>query len=339
MIDRNVQTILIVGGTGTLGQALCRFFLDHTEATIRIFSRGELLQAEMAHQLNQHPRVRWMLGDVRNYARLEWACHGADLVIHAAALKHIDKGEYDPSEFIATNITGTENVIRACMAMGVKKAVLLSTDKASSPINTYGATKLVAERLFQRGNGYRPDGTVLSCVRYANVRGSRGSVLETWRNQRARGERCSITSPVMTRFDISIDAAVRLVWFAAQYAPRGGILVPHLPAYHVTDLLLATSDEGEPMYTVTGLRPGEKLAEQLLNEAESTTTLLYAAEPGRLTYYCVPPVHPSWAMPPWQDWPTPAKGSWEPFPVEQAYTSDAWPWRLSVEELRQRLEE
>lgn len=331
-------TVLITGGTGSLGQAMARFLLEHTDATIRIYSRDEYKQSEMCKQFGEE-RMRYFLGDVRDLSRLHVACIGVDLAIHAAALKKIEAGEYNIEEFVKTNVYGTQNVIAACRTMGIKQAIFVSTDKAVHAINGYGFSKGIAERLWVRANTYTPTETCYAAVRYGNVHCSRGSVVPFWQQQRITGQSLTLTSPLMTRFWMSIEEAVRLVWFAANYAPRGSILVPHLPAYYVVDLLQAVWGDGMPDFVIGGLRPGEKLAEQLLNDAESATTLLYGAAPGHLDYYCIPPVDPSWPMAPWQDWPTPQRGQWEPFPVEEVYTSDRWPWRLSVDELRERLKE
>lgn len=339
---RDYQTYLITGATGTFGQAMTRFLLDHTSATIRLLSRNELLQIQMRYAFQDHPRLRFFLGDVRDLARLHVACMDVQCVFHAGALKHIDGGEYDPSEFIATNITGTEHVISACRAMGVEKAVFLSTDKAVQPINLYGATKMVAERLWSRANTYSPDGTAYIAVRYGNVRMSRGSVIQRWREQFARRETPTVTSTSMSRFDISIDEAVRLAWFAAQYGQRGCTLVPHLPAYNILDLLWAVAPhkfEETGAFRVTGIRPGEKLAEMLMTNEEAQTTMLYGCAPNVMTYFCIPPVAPSWQMPPRHEWPLPTDWHHQMYACPMPYASDTWRYRLSVEELRTRVGE
>ncbi len=334
-------TCLITGGTGSLGHALTRFLLDHTLYTIRIYSRDELKQAVMRQTFGEE-RVRYLLGDVRDQARLNTAMIGVDLVVHAAALKHIDAGEYSPEEFVKTNIQGTANVISACRTMGVAKAALISTDKSCQPINLYGATKLVAERLWTRANSYSPQGTSYVAVRYGNVIGSRGSVLETWRQALHDGKPLGLTHPDMTRFHLSLPDAVAIAWFAAQYAPRGSMLVPHLPAYGVKALAQAVvAEAGVPWEQVEwrdiGIRPGEKLHESLMSDEERETVLTYTEDGCTPKYYCIPPVAPSWKMPPVEEWG--GAGPWERWPLTQAYRSDVWPWRLTADHLRVRLRE
>jgi UDP-N-acetylglucosamine 4,6-dehydratase/5-epimerase len=339
VLSSTFQTILLLGGTGTFGQAMTRFLLDHTEATIRILSRGELLQSEMMATFDNHPRLRFMLGDIRDLARLNLACYDADLVVHAAALKHVDKSEYDPEEFIKTNIVGTMNVLSACRTMHVPRAVFISSDKQTAAVNLYGHTKAVAEKLWIHANGYQPEGLQTVVVRYANVTGSRGSVVPLWRQHLKVGQPLKVTSPLMTRFWMSITEAVQLVWFAAQYGPRGSVLVPHVPAYRLLDLLDAVQGECKKPFVLTGVRPGEKLHEELVSMTEGAMAYLYSHAPGMLDYYALPPVIASWPMPSWDTWKTPLGGTWEPFGFDAPYRSDSWPWRLSVQELRQRLEE
>jgi len=341
--DKLFQTVLITGGTGSLGQALTRFLLDHTDATIRIYSRSELPQALMQQAFRaDRDRLRFFLGDVRDLARLHTAMVGVDLAVHAAALKRIDQGEYDVEEFASVNVTGTSNVIRACRSMGVKRAVLIGTDKSVHSINSYGVTKALAERLWTRANGYAPHGTEYSTVRYGNISSSRGSVIPLWQQALREEKPLGITHAQMSRFWISLDEAVRLVWFAAQYAPRGSILIPHLPAYSVKALAQAVVTQAgynweHVAWQDIGIRPGEKMAELLQTSEERATALTYTEDGVTPLYYCLPPVEPSWPMPSVEAWPTAPSGQWRCWPMDHPYASDTWPYRLGLTELCQRL--
>ena len=336
------RTIAIIGGTGSFGQAMTAFLLAKTDAVIRIVSRDELKQAQMRAEYGDD-RVRYLLGDVRDLSRMQTALHGTDLVFHAAALKHVDKGEYDGSEFVKTNITGTENVAVACRLEGVKKAVFLSTDKSVSPVNTYGATKMVAERLWIRANGYAPHGTQYVAVRYGNVSGSRGSVIPVWQQQLATQQAITLTDMRMSRFWISLRDAVRLAWFAARYGPRGYVLIPHLAAYRVIDLASAVVRQTAPVdaaFRFIGKRPGEKYAEELMTAYEITESLVYRRH-GQPLYYAIPPLMPSWPTQPQEHWETEeAFDAWQWYSTEEErgkreeYRSDTWGWQLSVEDLR-----
>lgn len=333
------RTIAIIGGTGSFGQAMTAFLLANTDAVIRVISRDELKQAQM-RSVYGDDRVRYLLGDVRDLSRIQTALHGVDLVFHAAALKHVDKGEYDGSEFVKTNIIGTENVAAACRLEGIGKAVFLSTDKCVSPVNTYGATKMVAERLWIRANGYAPQGTHYTAVRYGNVSGSRGSVIPLWREQLAHDKAMTITHPEMSRFWITLDEAVRLAWFAATYGPRGYVLVPNLPAYSITDLARALLPHEKPIdaaWRFTGMRPGEKLAEELMTSYEIAESITYW-HGNRHVYYAIPPTTPSWQIPTHDAWLKEEGHRWAyDYQMPSSYQSGTWPWRLSVDELRKIL--
>lgn len=327
------KTILITGGTGSFGQAATCFLLQHTAATVRVYSRSELMQIEMQRAFAGYEgRLRILLGDIRDLPRLTMAMRDVDAVFHAAALKHVDKGERDPAEFVGTNINGTLNVINACMHANVRRAVLLSTDKAVSPINLYGSTKMTAEKVWTRANGYSPHGTRFSTVRYGNVAGSRGSVIGIWRTALERRQPVTVTDPEMSRFWISLDEAVKLAWFAMEHAPRGSILVPHLGAYRMGDLLQAICDEyqvSEPKLRLTGIRPGEKMAEELLTYDEAKRLTCYSANGTMPTYYCISPLAPSW-----ED----EKSPWQPCTIPHDYRSDVWGYRFGVSELKERLQ-
>lgn len=336
-------TVAILGGTGSFGQAMTAFLLEHTAATIRIYSRSELLQAQMRTHFAAHEdRIRWFLGDVRDLARLHTALVGVECVWHAAALKHIDILEYNPTEAIATNIHGTENVVSACRTMGVQRAILLSTDKACEPINIYGATKLVAEKLWTRANAYAPAGTIYNTIRYGNVSNSRGSVIPKWRQALRDHTPLLVTEYQMTRFWISLPEAVRLAFFAALHGPKGSILVPHLPAYSLKDLAQAVAAEAgvtQIEWEEIGKRSGEKVHEKMLTEDEAASTVVYAEGNAWRTSYCIPPAMPSWPVHPHESWGVEGSGLWTVETLTTPYCSDTWPWRLSVGDLRERLRE
>lgn len=319
---------------------MTRFLLEHTQATIRAFSRDENKQFHMRQRFGDE-RVRYLLGDVRERHRLETAFCGADLAFHAAALKHVPAGQYNPTEFKRTNIDGTENVLSACQAMGVKTAVFISSDKAVASVNLYGHSKAMAEQIWTQGNAYAPHGTSFITIRYGNVRNSRGSVLEIWRAQLAAGEAPTITSPDMSRFDLSIDEAVRLAWFATQHVPRGCIVVPHLPAYNVLDLLEAVCGDDAKPFRLTGLRPGEKRAELLATDEEMERAYAYMyTTPIRPHSYVIPPIAPSWPFPmpaAWHAWLPASLFVAAINPSHVPYRSDVWPDRLTVADLRRRL--
>ncbi len=260
--------ILVTGGTGSFGQAFVRRVLASGErCTIRIYSRDELKQYEMAEAFGQDPRLRFFIGDVRDRDRLERAMHDIDLVVHAAALKHVPVCEFNPAEAVKTNIQGSQNVIDAAIDAGVRRTLALSTDKAVNPVNLYGATKLCAEKLFVHGNVYAGARDIrFSCVRYGNVMGSRGSVIPLFRRQAETGS-LTLTDRRMTRFWLSLEQAVDLVLHAAGEMQGGEIFVPKIPSMRIVDLARALA----PRATLNevGRRPGEKLHEVLLTAEES----------------------------------------------------------------------
>jgi len=247
--------VLVTGGTGSFGNAFIRMTAPHVRRLI-VLSRDELKQNEMR---KVYPGVDYFLGDVRDIQRLRRAFDGVDVVIHAAALKVVPSGESDPQEFVKTNVLGSCNVIEAALDAKVKRVVALSTDKAVSPVNLYGATKLTAERLFLAANSYsKPNGPVFSVVRYGNVMGSRGSVIPLFLEQRKTG-RLTITDPEMTRFMMPIEQSVDLVWEAMTGEAK--IHIPRLPAMRVLDIANIIAPEAEKV--VIGVRPGEKIHESL----------------------------------------------------------------------------
>ncbi|MGB5158666.1 MAG: UDP-N-acetylglucosamine 4,6-dehydratase (inverting) [Desulfobacterales bacterium] len=272
-INWEKQTILLTGGTGSFGKHFCKVMLEkYHPKTIRVYSRDELKQHEM-RQIFGEDIIRYFIGDVRDSNRLKRAMEGADMVIHAAALKQVPSCEYNPFEAIKTNIHGAENIIDAAIDTGVKKVVALSTDKAVNPANLYGATKLCAEKIFIQGNSYSGSrGTRFCCVRYGNVIGSRGSVVPLFNEQKKTG-RITITDDRMTRFWITLDQAVELVIKAITHMQGGEIFVPKIPSMRITDLAKAVAPECE--IEIIGIRPGEKLHEALLMEEEGRNTVVY----------------------------------------------------------------
>jgi UDP-N-acetylglucosamine 4,6-dehydratase len=266
-------SILITGGTGSFGKAfLKQVLLDHDPARVVIFSRDELKQYEMRQTWGDDPRVRFFLGDIRDRDRLTMAMRGVDYVVHAAALKQVDTAEYNPMEYVKTNILGSENVIQASLDAGVKKVVALSTDKASSPVNLYGATKLTADKLFISSNHYAvAGGTRFAVVRYGNVMGSRGSVIPFFRRLAEAGEQLPITDARMTRFWITLPQAVDFVIDSFADMSGGELYVPRIPSMKVTDLAEAIAP-GAPFVEV-GIRPGEKLHEEMISAEDARRTV------------------------------------------------------------------
>jgi UDP-N-acetylglucosamine 4,6-dehydratase len=265
------KTILITGGTGSLGQALTHRLLEKGVKTIRIFSRNENKQIEMELKFNDD-RLRFLLGDIRDKERLVRATEGVDYVFHAAALKHVPKIEYNPFESIKTNVIGSQNVIDACLEANVKKAICIGTDKAVSPLNTYGATKLLMEKLFVTANNYldpKKHVTKFIAVRYGNVLGSSGSVVPKFIEQIKNKKKITITDKQMTRFSITMNEALDFILKSAEYGQGSEIFVPKIRAYTISDIKNALTeileDYGED---VVGIRPGEKVHETLINTEE-----------------------------------------------------------------------
>lgn len=258
------NTLLITGGTGSLGNALTKHVLDNNLFNkVIIYSRSELLQYEMKIKFNNDDRLRFFIGDVRDRDRLYRAFNEVDIVVHAAALKQVPAAEYNPIEAIKTNVNGAVNVIDAAIDCGVKKVVALSTDKGVNPINLYGATKLVSDKLFVSGNSYTARKTKLSVVRYGNVSGSRGSVIPYFKTLIDKGAtEIPITDLRMTRFWISLDQAVKLIMTAINKSDGGEIFVSKLPSYRITDLALAMKKD--IILKQIGIRPGEKLHEVMI---------------------------------------------------------------------------
>lgn len=271
----NDKTVLITGGTGSFGKQFVKTILNCYPAVkkIIIFSRDELKQFELKQQYphNQYPQLRFFIGDVRDRSRMIQACEGVDVIIHAAAIKQVDTAEYNPTECIRTNIDGAENVINAALTCGVKDVVALSTDKACAPINLYGATKLASDKLFTAANNIKGSKDIrFSVVRYGNVMGSRGSVIPFFLKKRTEGV-LPITHEEMTRFNISLQDGVNMVMYALEHHLGGEIFVPKIPSYKILDIAKAIAPECKT--EVVGIRPGEKLHEEMITDTDSLNTI------------------------------------------------------------------
>jgi UDP-N-acetylglucosamine 4,6-dehydratase len=321
----NNTSILITGGTGSFGKAFVKTILARYPDVKRlvIFSRDELKQFEMSQQFPEstYPALRYFIGDVRDADRLRRAMEGIDVVIHAAALKQVPAAEYNPFEFIKTNVLGAQNVVEACLDSKVKHVVALSTDKAAAPINLYGATKLCSDKLFTAANNIKGSRDLrFSVVRYGNVMGSRGSVIPFFLERRKTGV-LPITDTAMTRFNISLQDGVDMVLWAIANAKGGEIFVPKIPSYRITDVAQAIGPECA--YPVVGIRPGEKIHEEMITDSDSFNTIdlgkyfaiLPAAGAHSVESYCA------------------AHGG-KPVPAGYAYDSGSNPDFLTVEQLR-----
>jgi UDP-N-acetylglucosamine 4,6-dehydratase (inverting) len=271
----NNKTVLITGGTGSFGKKFVETILHRYPDVSRIviYSRDELKQFELKQKYpeSKYPQIRFFIGDVRDGERLKRACEGIDVIIHAAAIKQVDTAEYNPEECIKTNVGGAQNVINAALASGVKEVVALSTDKACAPINLYGATKLTSDKLFTAANNIKGKRDIrFSAVRYGNVMGSRGSVIPFFIEKRKTGV-IPITHPEMTRFNISLQDGVNLVMFAIGNHLGGEIFVPKIPSYRITDVAKAIAPNARQ--EIVGIRPGEKLHEEMITETDALNTI------------------------------------------------------------------
>jgi UDP-N-acetylglucosamine 4,6-dehydratase len=313
-------TILLTGGTGSFGNAFVSAVTSRwDDAVIRVYSRDELKQSQMRERFGDRDRqLRYLIGDVRDRSRMSRAAQGADVIVHAAALKQVPACEYNPFEAVRTNVLGAQHVVDAAIDTGVKKVVALSTDKAVNPVNLYGATKLCAEKIVVQGNAYAAQShTQLSCVRYGNVVGSRGSVVPLFRQQAATGK-LTITDERMTRFWITLPQAVDLVFYALANMTGGEVFIPKIPSMRVVDLAEAMAP-GLPR-DIIGIRPGEKLHEVLVTADESR----HSVDAGDV--YVVLPEHPWWTeKPAWVDG--------KPLEDGFVYSSDNNDRWLSTEEL------
>lgn len=286
------KSLLITGGTGSLGKALTKHILTKYPKIKKlvIFSRDEQKQFQMAQEYptDKYSQIRFFIGDVRDEKRLVRAFKDIDFVIHAAAMKHVPIAEYNPDECVKTNIHGAQNVINACLETGVERVVALSTDKACAPINLYGATKLASDKLFVAANnitGWNP--IRFSVVRYGNVMGSNGSVIPFFINKKKEGV-LPITDPNMTRFNISLQGGVDMVMHALEHAWGGEIFIPKIPSYKITDVAEAIGPECE--HKVIGIRPGEKVHEEMITPSDS----FYTYDLGK--YYTILPSNPKWKL-------------------------------------------
>ena len=287
----NDQKILITGGTGTFGKTFVRAILNRYPEIKRlvVFSRDELKQFEMSQEFpeSRYRAIRYFLGDIRERDRLRRAMEDIDIVIHAAALKQVPAAEYNPFECIKTNVVGGQNVIEACLDMDVNKVIALSTDKAAAPINLYGATKLCSDKLFVAANTFKGKRKIkFSVVRYGNVFGSRGSVIPFFLSQRRQGKPLPITHPEMTRFSITADEGVNMVLKAIDIMQGGEIFVPKIPSYRILDIAEALAPGQE--INIIGLRPGEKLHEEMITKTDALNAVEFA------DYYVILPTAPLW---------------------------------------------
>jgi UDP-N-acetylglucosamine 4,6-dehydratase len=323
-MDWKNQTILITGGTGSFGKKFTEIMLrDYHPRRLVIFSRDELKQHEMQVSGFSDPSLRYFIGDVRDVDRLRRAFHGVDIVVHAAALKQVPACEYNPIEAIMTNVMGARNVIDAALDTGVQRVLALSTDKAVNPVNLYGATKLVAEKLFVQANAYSGTGpTRFSSVRYGNVVGSRGSVIPVFQEQRKNG-RVTITDPRMTRFWITLEQGVQFVIRCIEEMHGGEVFVPKIPSMSLTDLVTALAPNCE--VDAIGIRPGEKLHEVLVSDDEARHSLELD------DMFVIQPTHPWWSGSHWE--------TGKSLPDEFRYTSNTNPDWLSIEDLHKLLGE
>jgi UDP-N-acetylglucosamine 4,6-dehydratase len=302
---------------------LTRYFLDQTNVRrVVIFSRDELKQLNARSEFKDDPRLRWFIGDIRDLQRLKRAFHGVDYVIHAAALKQVDTGEYNPMEFIKTNVLGSQNIIDASIDTGVKKVGALATDKASSPINLYGATKLTADKLFVAANNYGSAyGTRFCVVRYGNVMGSRGSVIPMFKKLADLGQPLPITDFSMTRFWISLESATKFVIDSLELMTGGELYVPIIPSMKILDLARAVSPNSQ--LQEIGIRPGEKLHEEMISADDSRRTIILDNR------YLVMPVSADWGFKPPQG---------DKMPEAIAYRSDTNNLWVTEDEIKKYVE-
>ncbi len=321
-IDWQHSTVLITGGTGSFGKQFVSTLLEaYHPAKLIILSRDELKQHDMRMSGYNHPNLRYFIGDVRDRSRLYRAFQGVDIVVHAAALKQVPACEYNPNEAVATNIDGARNVIETALDAGVQRVIALSSDKATMPVNLYGATKLVAEKLFIQGNSYSGEsGTRFSCVRYGNVVGSRGSVVPIFKEQAKTG--CiTITDARMTRFWITLKQGVRFVISCIEQMQGGEVFVPKLPSMSIVNLAKLIGPDCSIKYI--GIRPGEKLHESMISTDEARQTLELEDR------YIVEPLHPWW---------TTNSGEGKRLPEGFSYSSDTNSHWLTPDEMRSMLE-
>tara|TARA_B100000242_G_scaffold17275_1_gene10581 strand:+ start:21997 stop:22998 length:1002 start_codon:yes stop_codon:yes gene_type:complete len=325
-MDLNGKSVLITGGTGSLGKALVKNIFSSSPNIKRlvIYSRDEQKQFQMAQNYpeSEYSAIRYFIGDVRDYERLERALNGIDYVIHAAAMKHVPIAEYNPDECVKTNITGAQNLIKACLKSNtIKSVVALSTDKACSPINLYGATKLASDKLFVAANNITGSANKrFSVVRYGNVMGSNGSVMPFFLKKKNENK-LPITDERMTRFNITLNEGVHMVLFALEHCMGGEILVPKIPSYKILDVAKAISEDAE--IEIIGIRPGEKLHEEMISYSDSFNT--YYND----NYYFILPTKTKWDIEKFKQ-----KLNAERVQEQFSYSSDTNPHFLTQMELK-----
>lgn len=328
MLDLANKSILITGGTGSFGKKFVEMVYQRYPELKRlvVYSRDELKQFEMSghYPRDRYKSIRFFIGDVRDGERLKRACEGVDIIVHAAALKQVPAAEYNPMECIKTNVFGAENVINAALDNGVQRVVALSTDKAAAPINLYGATKLCSDKLFVAANNMKGARDLrFSVVRYGNVIGSRGSVVPFFLEKRKDGV-LPITHPDMTRFNISLEEGVEMVLYALEHAWGGEIFVPKIPSYRITDV--ATAIGPDCRQEIVGIRPGEKLHEEMITETDALNTV----ETDK--YYVITPSTPTWSTDDYMQ----AFGG-KPVPMGFKYNSGTNTDWLDVDQLREQI--
>jgi len=276
------KVVLITGGTGSIGSEIVRNILSHRPKAVRIYSRDESKQFALQQELKEYDNVRYLIGDIRDQKRLNYAMEDVNYIFHAAALKHVPACEYNPMEAVKTNVMGVQNIIETAIENHVEKVIAISTDKVVNPTNTMGATKLLSERLISAANLYKGSrGTVFACVRFGNVMGSRGSVIPLFRDQIIKGQQVTITHKEMTRFMMSIPQAAQLVIDAAQHSQGGEVFVLKMPILKISDLAQCLIESYEKAaqrpfagtVVESGIRPGEKLYEELMTLDESERAL------------------------------------------------------------------
>ncbi len=318
-LDLSGATILLTGGTGSFGNAFLERLRDEwPDAVVRVYSRDELKQSELRTRFGDS-QVRYLIGDVRDRARMARAAQGCDVIVHAAAMKQVPACEYNPFEAVRTNVLGAQHVVDAAIDAKVERVVALSTDKAVNPVNLYGATKLCAEKIFVQGNAYAAQSsTRLACVRYGNVVGSRGSVVPVFQRQAAEDGRLTLTDERMTRFWITLPQAVDLVLYALEHMSGGEVYIPKIPSMRVADLADAIAPDLPK--EIVGIRPGEKLHELMLTADESR----HALDAGDV--YVVLPEH-VW----WDERGPQVTGT--RVPDGFVYSSDGNDWWLTTQEL------
>jgi UDP-N-acetylglucosamine 4,6-dehydratase/5-epimerase len=325
----NDKSILITGGTGSFGKAFVKTVLERYPDIKRlvVYSRDELKQFEMAQKfpLERYPAIRYFIGDVRDEARLRRALEGIDVVVHAAALKQVPAAEYNPFECIKTNVLGAQNLIEACLDSQIERLVALSTDKAAAPINLYGATKLCSDKLFIAANNIQGSrGIRFSVVRYGNVMGSRGSVIPFFLARKDAGV-LPITDPRMTRFNISLQEGVDMVLWSIEHAEGGELLVPKIPSYRIGDVATAVAPDARQ--EIVGIRPGEKIHEEMITSSDSMNTVDMG------DYYAILPVSAQYTI---EDYCR-RRGA-QPVEPGFAYNSGTNPDFLTVEQIRELID-